>query len=324
MARSKNEDSFSSLSHSRIDRRRWLAWHAAVAASTAFGTSLAAAEPQRKPLHFRFLLASSLYGYGKLQEIVPQVRKTGATAIDIWPKIHGDQREQLDEMGESAFSELLASHQVTLGCITQYKLGPLGLTDEMRLANRLGCRTIVTGAIGPRGLKGPELKAAVNDFVEKMKPHLQVAEENGVTIAIENHGNNLVDSPDAIRWLNELAPSDHLGIALAPYHLPQDPLLIASLINDIGSRMSLFYAWQHGNGSMAAQPKETELLQMPGRGELDFAPIVAALHKIDYQGWTEIFMHSYPRGTAILDTIGAVTAEVNRGVAYMNRLAATV
>lgn len=308
----------------QIDRRHWLALHATAAASVTFGKSLVAAEPQRKPLRFNYLLASSLYGYGKLQEIVPQVRKTEATAIDIWPKVHGDQREQLDEMGEAAFLELLASHEVTLGCITQYKLGPLGLTDEMRLANRLGCKTIVTGAIGPRGLTGPELKSAVNDFAEKMKPYLHVAEETGVTIAIENHANNLIDSPDAIRWLNELAPSGHLGIALAPYHLPQDPLLIAGLINDLGSRMSLFYAWQHGNGSMTAQPKETELLQMPGRGQLDFAPIVAALHKIDYQGWTEIFMHSYPRGTAILDTIDAVTAEVNRGVDYMNRLAARV
>jgi sugar phosphate isomerase/epimerase len=215
----------------------------------------------------------------------------------------------------------MAQHEVTLGCVTQYKLGPFGLADEMRLAQRLGCKTIVTGAVGPRGLGGAELKSALSDFLEKMKPHLQIAEETGVTIAIENHVNNLVDSPDAIRWLAELCPSNNLGIALAPYHLKQDPEMIAKLIRDLGDRITVFYAWQHGNGSMTAQPKETELLQMPGRGDLDFAPIVAALREINYQGWTEIFMHSYPRGTAILESVNAVTAEVKRAVSHMDRLA---
>ena len=75
-----------------------------------------------------------MYGYQKLQSILPEVAKTGATAIDIWPKAHGDQREQLDAMGEEKFAALLHKHRVSLGCITQYKLGPFGLSDEMRLA----------------------------------------------------------------------------------------------------------------------------------------------------------------------------------------------
>jgi sugar phosphate isomerase/epimerase len=308
----------------RISRRDWISLNAVGITATAVASTpcaTRATEPKDKPFEYRYLLASSLYGYGRLEEIVPQVRSTGATAIDIWPKVHGDQREQLEAMGEAAFADLLAKHNVTLGCITQYKLGPFGLADEMRLAQRLGCKTMVTGAVGPRGLSGPELKSGVNDFLEKMKPHLKIAEQTDVTIAIENHANNLVDSPDAIRWLAELSPSKNLGIALAPYHLQQDPDMIAKLIDDIGDRMTVFYAWQHGNGSMTAQPKETELLQMPGRGELDFAPIVAALRRINFQGWTEIFMHSFPRGTAILDTSAEVTAEVKRGASYMNRLA---
>ncbi|HBJ33874.1 MAG TPA: xylose isomerase [Planctomycetaceae bacterium] len=310
--------------HESISRRNWIAVGAAAISVAAIGPLphvTRASEPKAEPFAYRFLLASSLYGYGKLEEIVPLVRSTGATAIDIWPKVHGDQREQIDAMGEPAFADLLARNDVTLGCITQYKLGPFGLADEMRLAQRLGCKTIVTGAVGPRGLGGKELKFAVSDFVEKMKPHLEMAQQTGVTIAIENHANNLVDSPDAIRWLAELCPSTNLAIALAPYHLAQDPIMIAKLISDIGDRMAVFYAWQHGNGSMAAQPKESELLQMPGRGDLDFEPIVAALRRINYQGWTEIFMHSYPRGTAILNSINAVTDEVKRGAAYMNRLA---
>lgn len=260
-----------------------------------------------------------MYGYTDVAEIVPEIRKTGAAAFDIWPKVHGNQREQLSEMGEDKFAQLLESHNVSLGCITQYKLGPFGLREEMKLAQRLGCQTIVCGGKGPRGLKGKELKAAVGDFIEKMKPHLEIAEETGVTIAIENHGNNLIESPDSLKWLAELRPSEHLAIAFAPYHLPQDESLLSTLIRELGDSVAMFYAWQHGMGCMTKLPKEQELLQMPGRGELDFGPLLAALHDIKYSGWTEIFMHPVPRGIPILDTTEQVTAEINRSRAYLEQ-----
>ena len=269
---------------------------------------------------FRYLVASSMYGYADVREILPEVRKCGATAIDLWPKVHGNQREQLDELGEAKFAKLLADHNVTLGCLTQYKLGPFGLAEEMRLAQRLKCPTIVTGAVGPRGLTGDELKTAVAAFVEQMKPHLEIAEETGVRIAIENHANNLVDSADAMKWLVELRPSKKLTVAFAPYHLPQDSDQLAALIRDLGDAMDVFYAWQHGAGSMTAQPREREWLQLPGRGELDFLPMVEALRDIRYQGWTEIFMHPYPRGLAIADTIGEVTAEIRRSADHLEQL----
>jgi sugar phosphate isomerase/epimerase len=258
-----------------------------------------------------------MYGYTALAEIVPEVRKIGATALDIWPKVHGNQREQLDEMGEEKFAELLKQDNVSLGCITQYKLGPFGLQKEMRLAKRLGCKTMVTGGRGPKGLQGAALKSAVAQFVEKMKPHVAVAEETGVTIAIENHGNNLIDSPDSLKWLAELRSSKHLAIALAPYHLPQDEKLLGDLIRALDDGIAMFYAWQYGMGCHTKLPKEQELLQMPGRGDLDFTPLMAALRDIRYTGWTEIFMHPVPRGIPILDTTTAVTAEINKARKYL-------
>ncbi len=296
-----------------MNRRTFL--HAAAGAAV-----LPAILPANASGAFRlnYALASCMYGYADLKEIVPEVKKIGATAIDIWPKVHGDQREQLDEMGEAAFDTLLEKHGILLGCITQYKLGPFGLQKEMRLAQRLGCRLIVTGGRGPKGLRGQELKKTVKDFIEKMKPHLAVAEETGVTIAIENHANNLIESPDSMKWLAELRPSKHLAIAFAPYHLPEDETLLAGLVRALGNRIAMFYAWQHGMGCHKKLPKEQELLQMPGRGKLDFAPLLAALKAIRYAGWTEIFMHPVPRGIPILDTTARVTAEINRSRAYLS------
>ena len=311
-----------------INRRSFGQSIAAAAAATQLsGSSLFASQPdddrqaaETSRFALRYIVGSCMYGYTPLSEIVPEVSKTGATAIDIWPRVHGNQREQLDEMGEEAFAALLAAHDLSLGCITQYKLGPFGLKDEIPLAKRLGCPTIVTGARGPQGLTGGELKNAVGAFVEQMKPHVELAAEHGVTIAIENHGNNLIDSPDSMRYLIDLRPSEHLAIAMAPYHLPQDEKLLSRLIHDLGNGIVMFYAWEHGNGCMQAQPKETELLQMPGRGKLDFKPLLDSLRAVNYAGWTEIFMHPYPRGIAILDSTAEVTAEINRSRNYLERL----
>ena len=273
-----------------------------------------------KPFSLRYLLGSCMFGTTKLAEILPYITETGAKAIDLWPKPHGDQREQLDEMGEEACAELLRQHNVTIGCITRYDLGPFGLRKEMRLAGRLGCRTLVTGGKGPANATGGELKSAITSFVERMKPHLDMALETGVTIAIENHANNLIHSPDSLKWLIDLCPNENLAIALAPYHLPQKTGLIHRLIHDLGERLAVFYAWQHGLGCMEKLPKDQELLQMPGRGDLDFAPLLAALRDIDYRGWTEIFMHPVPRGIPILESTPAVVDEINRARAYLGRI----
>lgn len=289
-----------------------------VSAAAAAGARLAGAA-DKPGFALKHILGSCLYGCMDLATVVPEVAKAGAAALDIWPKAHGNQREQLDEMGEEKFAALLKKHGVQLGCITQYKLGPFKLHDELRLAARLGCHTMVTGGEGPKGLAGDALKAAVKAFVEKLKPTLDIAAETGVTVAIENHGKNLVESPDALKWLMEFRPSKHLGVALAPYHLEQDPKMLDDLIRSLGEGIAVFYAWQHGDGCMQVMPPEQELLQMPGRGPLDFAPLLAALRDIRYAGWTEIFMHHTPRGAPMLETADAITAEVNRSRAYLER-----
>jgi sugar phosphate isomerase/epimerase len=304
---------------SLLTRRSFCAASAVAVGSAVMPRTLADAA-ESEPFQLKYILGSCMYGYQYVGEILPEVRKTGATALDVWPKVHGNQREQLTDLGEDKFAAMLKQHEITLGCITQYKLGPFGLQDEMRLAQRFGCRTIVTGGRGPAGLKGSELKAGVQDFIEKMKPHLEVAEETGVTIAVENHGNNLIESPDSLKWLAELRRSKHLAIAFAPYHLPQDADLLGRLLETLAESIAVFYAWQHGMGCHEKLPKEQELLQMPGRGDLDFGPLLSALKQMKYSGWTEIFMHPVPRGIPILETASAVTAEINRSRDYLNKL----
>jgi len=308
-----------------INRRHFLA-------TTAIALVASPALAARPKFRLNYILSSSMYGTLPLKEILPELAKTGAETIDIWPRVHGNQREQIEEMGHEAFSKMLRSHKTSkgilrMGCITRYDLGPFGLQKEMAFAKKFGTKVMVCGGRGKRGLKGAELKAEVKNFTELMKPHLAAAEAAGLTIAIENHSSNLINTPDSLKWLAEFAPSKHLGIALAPYHLERlgvDAAGHASLIKALGNRIAMFYAWQYGMGCHKKLPKEQELLQMPGRGKLDFKPILGALKAIGYNGLTSIFMHPVPRGIPILPTATECTAEINRARAYLDKCLASV
>ncbi|MCF6312735.1 MAG: sugar phosphate isomerase/epimerase [Verrucomicrobiales bacterium] len=271
---------------------------------------------------FKYIVGSSMFGELSLSEILPLMVEMKTEFIDIWPRKHGNQREQVEEMGHDKFAAMLKEHGVKLGCSTRYDLGPFGLQEEMKVVSILGGDLLVCGGRGPKKLKGAELKAAVKVFAEKMKPQIEAAEKNGVVIGMENHGNNIMDSADSLKWYVEFTDSKHTGIALAPYHLESlgmDSNDLAKLIEDLGDRMAMFYAWQHGMGCTKKMPKQQELMQMPGRGKLDFGPIVAALKKSQYQGYTEIFMHPTPRGIPILPTAKEVADEINRARVYLEK-----
>jgi len=305
-----------------IHRREFCKWlYAGMLAAVAAPVAVWADEV--RPGGLKYILASSMYGRMKLSEILPEVRKTGARYIDIWPERHANQREQIERIGYDKFMAMVKQHKVKLGILTRYDLGPYGLQQEMKIARKLGGSMVICGARGPSNLRGKALKAAVRKFAEKMKPHIATAEETGVTVGIENHSSSLIESSDSMKWLVDFAKSKHIGIALAPYHLPQDALLIAKLIENLADRLVHFYAWQYGLGCHKKLPKEQELLQMPGRGNLDFVPLVAALKKIKYAGWTEVFMHPVPRGIPILPSAAQVTGEINRARRYLKRCLAS-
>ena len=204
-------------------------------AALAAGPAKHALSHEAKTFQLRYIVGSSMYGRMALSDVLSEVRNAGAQHIDIWPEHHANHREQIETMGRELFSVMLKQYQVELGILTHYDFGPFGLQDEMRAAKKLGGSMVVSGSRGPGNLKGQALKAAVREFIEKMKPYIAAAEQMGITIGIENHANSLIDSPDAIRWLAEFAPCRYLGIVLAPYHLPQDPVLIAKCITDIGN-----------------------------------------------------------------------------------------
>jgi nucleotide-binding universal stress UspA family protein len=134
--------------NTRLTRRRFSALLAASSSAAVFAVArrAAAAEDRWKP---RYILGSCMYGTSSLAEILPQALKVGATHLDVWPRIHANQREQMDELGHDRCKALLEEHGVRLGVLTRYDLGPLKLQEEIQIARDFGVPLIVCGAIGP-------------------------------------------------------------------------------------------------------------------------------------------------------------------------------
>jgi sugar phosphate isomerase/epimerase len=273
---------------------------------------------QEKPSGFQlnYMLASCMYGKLDVRKCIVQATKIGATCIDLWPPSHGDQRIQIDTIGHNHFLKACANANVQLQMTTRYDLGPFRLADEIEVVRRLGGKMIVCGSSGK---KEGDIKRQVAEFLEKMKPHVAIAEQAGVVLAIENHSNALIHSVDSLKYFEDLNQSSNLGIALAPYHLPQDSQVIADLIEHCHKSIVHFYAWEHGLGCHREMPKAHELMQLPGFGTLDFAPILAALRDIDYRGLTEIFMHPTPRGIPIMPSIAESNEMINISRRYLTR-----
>ena len=87
-----------------ISRRRFLQ------STLLAGAGLAVREGHTAPSSFQlnYLLGSAMYGNLPLATVIEETPKTGATHLDVWPKKHGTQREQMDEMGHEMMRHMAA------------------------------------------------------------------------------------------------------------------------------------------------------------------------------------------------------------------------
>ena len=297
-------------------------WHCAlgeVQASVGQDPGRGISSPNPGSFRLRYLLASSLFGTLPLEVVLSSAPKVGAEAVDLWPQPHGNHREQLEQLGRDRCLALCEKYGVRIGALSRYDLGPFGLEKEMPMARALGAELIVTGCGRGKVADRDATVKAIRSLIEDLRPVAEVSEREGVKVAIENHSGTLLASVESVQLFFRENPYSTIGLALAPYHLPQDPELIASLVEEAGRHLFVFYAWQYGKGCMQKLSKEQELEQMPGRGSLDFRPIMAALQRIGFTGWTEIFMHPFPRGIPILESAEEIVHELNRARDYLEK-----
>lgn len=274
----------------------------------------------------RYVLSTNQYGTMPIWEIVKEVNAAGCEGLDVWAGRWGNQREQIDYLGHERFTQMLKESGAKVACYTCMDPGFIKCEPHLRAMVKFGGNMIVAGFPGVPGgkdLRGAELRAAIRGSLEKLKPISAVAGELGVQLAIENHLNGLLETPDGCRILAEEIKDKHVGISLAPFHLPQEAELLGKLTGDLAEKVFYFYAWQHGDGSGDLAPSKQKR-QLPGVGPLDFKPMLAALKRNRFNGWTSIFMHPSPRGAPLHSTPRDVTAELNKARAFLDRELAKV
>ncbi|MEZ6045288.1 MAG: hypothetical protein R3C11_06835 [Planctomycetaceae bacterium] len=106
-------------------------------ASLLSDSLLSNSQAAEEEFKLNYILNSAMYGYTDVETILGEVHKTGTKYIDIWPKRHGDQREQIEAMGYEAFKTLLDKYAVKLGIVTCYVKGPFNLAGEMEFAHTI-------------------------------------------------------------------------------------------------------------------------------------------------------------------------------------------
>lgn len=259
-----------------LTRRQFLALGAAAATAPLASRGDGAARRMR--------LSTSSIHFSKLpmEEACARIASLGFEAIDIWSAHAGC--PHLDDvqarLGAKGLVDLLAKHRLKLCAFSVYRGG---YPKYAQLLGDIGGGLAIRGS--EKGSAQPEeLTVRMRTFLESLKPELELCEKHSSHLAIENHGNALLDSSDSIKAFTDLNQHPRLGIALAPYHLQRIGASVPEAIAACGRQLRFFYAWQNAEG----------IGQLPGHGPADFAPWIAALREIGYAGYVNPFMHGEP------------------------------
>jgi sugar phosphate isomerase/epimerase len=277
------------IPNSLLRRRRFLRIAAASLAAQAMPgmTGRACAAPA-SAWRMRLALSSVMLAELPIEEVCARAAKLGFEAIDIWCPF--DRCKHLADvaarLGPDGLKQLLAKHKLAVASFTTYTTDKeaLGFPAYADFIGKSGGGLVVRESQYIR-VKPAELTAAMRGFFEKLKPQIEQAAQSKVRLAIENHGDALLGTPDSFKAFVDLNPApQHVGLGVAPYHLQNIRASVEEVIRTAGSQLLFFYAWQTGDG----------MNQLPGHGPADFVPWFRALAHINYQGFVNPFMHGHP------------------------------
>ena len=276
--------------NSMLSRRQFLTATVAAAAAGLSACSTAASSTGARP---RLRLSTSSIHFKELpfEQACEQIARLGFEGIDIWCAY--DKCPHLDDvaarLGPDGLKALLARHKLKLFSFSVY-IG--GYAKYAELLGRAGGGVAIQGSAPP--CKPAELKAKMKSFLDDLKPLIELAEKHNSYLAIENHGNALLDAPDSFKAFTDLNRSPRLGLAVAPYHLQAIGASVEEVIRIAGRQLFFFYAWQKQDG----------ISQLPGHGPTDFKPWLQALADADYRGYVNPFMHGHVESAAMAAALG--------------------
>ena len=228
------------------------------------------------------LSASSIHFMGlPIERACERIARLGFEAIDIWSAHEGCPHldDVAERLGPDGLKALLAKHKLKLFAFSVYRGG---YERYAELLGKAGGGVAVRGST--KACKPEEITIRMREFIDSLKPLIELAEQHDSYLAIENHGNALLCSLDSLKAFVDTNTSPRLGIALAPYHIQTLKASVPEAIRICGKQLLFFYAWQH----------YPDVQQLPGVGPTDMTPWLRALADVRYRGYVNPFMHGHP------------------------------
>lgn len=265
------------------DRRRFLKGVAMAGATIGF-PSLFSEDEKGSSWQPRLALSSVMFSGLKLEEFCTQAARLGFKGIDLWaPFGHCRHLEEALQLGVDGFRKLLDKNGLGIGAWTTYrtKVDQRGFPGFAEFIGACGGGVVVRESKYIKVTKD-QLEETLRDFFQELQAEIDLARKHKVKLAIENHGNALLDTIESMEMFAKLNPApDVVGIALAPYHVQAIKAPVTDAIRACGSQLLFFYAWQLADGTK----------QLPGHGPVDFAPWLQALEQQQFHHWMTPFMH---------------------------------
>lgn len=274
----------------------------------------------------RYAFCNEMFGAEPFEAVWPQLRTLGYTGVEIAPftllpeaaafdvrDVPDDLRSDVKQQAADAGLEVVGLHWLLAKTDGLYLTSPdrtvrrrtaVYISELAHLCADLGGAVMVLGSPQQRNLLPSVSHADAESYAaEVLSAAMLTCEQVGVTIALEPlgpaEGNFLNTAESAIR-LARLVDSPRCRLHLDVKAMATEPVSITDVIRASREWTVHFHA------------NDPNLLG-PGMGDVDFAPIFAALQETGYAGWVSVEAFRYEPSPMEL---------ARRSIEYMKRVEA--
>lgn len=256
----------------------------------------------------KYAICNETFGDWPLEKAVRFAAEAGYRGWEVAPFMLADDIRTLDSRSraayrgavESAGLEIIGLHwllaktegyHLTSDDVPTRQRTSEYLADLARLCRDLGGRVMVLGSPQQRNLpEGFPPERGMENAAAVIRDAVPVLEECGVRLALEPLGpqeGNFLNTAAEARELQRMIGSDQVGLHLDVKAMSTEASPIPELIRSHADALLHFHA---------NDPNR----QGPGMGEVDFAPIFAALREVAYDGWVSVEVFDYSPGVEAL------------------------
>lgn len=258
----------------------------------------------------KFAICNEIFKGWKLEDAMVFVKKTGYDAIEIAPftlatyvtDIPPERRKEIKANASKNGIAISGIHWVLAQTEGLHLTHPdeeirtrtsQYLSDLVDFCADIGGQFMVLGSPQQRNIIAGVTKELAWQWAKSsLRPAILKAEERGVTICLEPLGpsetNFINKAEEAIRFVQQ-SNSGRFKVALDVKAMSSELKPIPQIIRESAHHIGYFHA-------------NDKNLKGPGFGDVDFAPIVAALKQAGYDGYASVEVFNFDEGPETIAT----------------------